>query len=211
MRGAGEGGAGGVDAPRSVRERRTVAPSGQPMTVRRGMVKARWGWQNEPPNDPASQPTRPVAVTDRRFDVDYDKKLEELRVKVAEVQAATKAAATETHDQIQERIGEAQAKIDKGMNAAKADAQQTGDKAKSRFAQAQADASARVAQAKRDIDRRGDQFDANIAESDADWAESDAVAAIDFADWAVDQARVAILDAIDARIYAQQKASAVRM
>ena len=38
-------------------------------------------------------------------------------------------------------------------------------------------------------------------------AEADAYAAIDYADWAVENARVAILDAIDARIYADDKAA----
>ena len=66
------------------------------------------------------------------------------------------------------------------------------------------------AKAKRDIDHRGDQFDADIAESDAAWAESDAEAAIDFAAYAVESARVAILDAIDARIYAGKTTAAVR-
>jgi len=40
---------------------------------------------------------------------------------------------------------------------------------------------------------------------------SDAHAAIDFAEWAVDNARVATLDAIDARIYASQKQAAIRV
>jgi hypothetical protein len=40
------------------------------------------------------------------------------------------------------------------------------------------------------------------AATDADWAEQDAAAAIDYAEWAVDNARLTILDAIDARAYA---------
>ncbi len=52
-------------------------------------------------------------------------------------------------------------------------------------------------------------MDADFAASDADWAEADAYAAIDYADWAVENARVAILDAIDARITADEKAAAL--
>jgi hypothetical protein len=149
-------------------------------------------------------------VKGRRI-VDFDKDLEELRVRVAEVQASVKAAATETHDQIQERITQAKGDMDKDLKAAKADADRAGDEAKTKWTQVKTDAAAKVAQAKHNIDRRGDQFDADMAESDAEFAESDAAAAIDFADWAVENARVAILDAIDARVYAKQKAAAVRV
>ena len=56
--------------------------------------------------------------------------------------------------------------------------------------------------------RPADQVDSDFASSDADMAEADAYAAIDYADWAVENARVAILDAIDARVYADEKAAA---
>jgi glycerol-3-phosphate dehydrogenase len=46
-----------------------------------------------------------------------------------------------------------------------------------------------------------------MAASDADWAEDDAAAAIDYADWCVDNARLAVLDAIDARAYADELAT----
>jgi hypothetical protein len=49
--------------------------------------------------------------------------------------------------------------------------------------------------------------DANLAASDADWAEDDAAAAIDYAAWTVDNARLAVLDAIDARAYADELAT----
>lgn len=143
--------------------------------------------------------------------MDFDKQLDELQVKVAEVQASVKAAATETHDQIQERIDHAKVDMDKDLKAARAQADQAGGPARTGWAQVKADAATKVAQAKHDIDRRGDQFDADMAESDAAWAESDAASAIDFAEWAVENSRVAILDAIDARIYAKQKAGAVRV
>ena len=53
------------------------------------------------------------------------------------------------------------------------------------------------------------RVDADFAATDADWAEADAYSAIDNADWAVENARVAILDAIDARVYADEKAAAL--
>jgi hypothetical protein len=45
-------------------------------------------------------------------------------------------------------------------------------------------------------------IDANVAADDAAWAEDDAAAALDYAAWTVDNARLAVLDAIDARAYA---------
>jgi AAA ATPase domain len=56
-------------------------------------------------------------------------------------------------------------------------------------------------------DIAGAEVDAAFAVSDADIAEADAYAALDNADWAVENARVAILDAIDARVYANEKAT----
>ena len=50
-------------------------------------------------------------------------------------------------------------------------------------------------------------MDADFATSDADLAEADALDAIDFADWAVENARLAILDAINSRITANEKAA----
>ncbi len=63
---------------------------------------------------------------------------------------------------------------------------------------------ARVAELKSRADRRADQLDAKVAGTDADWAEMDAADAIDYAAWAVDNARLAVLDALDARAYATQ-------
>jgi hypothetical protein len=45
-----------------------------------------------------------------------------------------------------------------------------------------------------------------VANEDAAWAEDDAAAAIDYAEWTVDNVRLAVLDAIDARAYADELA-----
>jgi hypothetical protein len=47
-----------------------------------------------------------------------------------------------------------------------------------------------------------------MAEDDADAAEDDAVDALDYAQWAAAQAEVAVLDAIDARTWADERAAA---
>ena len=51
-------------------------------------------------------------------------------------------------------------------------------------------------------------MDAKAAEADALWAERDAEDALDYAIWTVDNARLAALDALDARVYADELARA---
>jgi len=68
----------------------------------------------------------------------------------------------------------------------------------------QQDAAAKTAEVKSKIDRRGDVIDADLAAFDADNAEADAVAAIDHAGWASDNARLTALHALDARARAGQ-------
>ena len=51
-------------------------------------------------------------------------------------------------------------------------------------------------------------MDAKVAASDADWAEADSVEALDFADWAVENAQLAMLDAVHARAHADKLAKA---
>jgi glycerol-3-phosphate dehydrogenase len=47
-----------------------------------------------------------------------------------------------------------------------------------------------------------------MAAAEADYAEADASDAIDYAAWTVDNARLAVLNALDARIYAAERANA---
>ncbi|HEX3204712.1 MAG TPA: hypothetical protein VHQ68_00580, partial [Propionibacteriaceae bacterium] len=54
--------------------------------------------------------------------------------------------------------------------------------------------------------KRADQLDAKAAATDADWAEDDAADAIDYAAWMVYDAQLAVLDALDARAYADERA-----
>jgi hypothetical protein len=52
-----------------------------------------------------------------------------------------------------------------------------------------------------------DRLDAEVAAGQAEGAEADAADAIDFAAWTVDNARLAVLDAIEARVYADELAT----
>ena len=78
--------------------------------------------------------------------------------------------------------------------------------ANSKWAQMKADAAAKREDIKAKIDKRADQLDAKAAATDADWAEQDAADAIDYAEWMVYDAQLAVLDALDARAYADEQA-----
>ena len=92
------------------------------------------------------------------------------------------------------------------MADAKQRADKTADRAQSKWAQMKADAAARREDIKAKIDKRADQLDAKAAATDADWAEGDAADAIDYAILVVSDAQLAVLDALDARAYAEERA-----
>ena len=54
------------------------------------------------------------------------------------------------------------------------------------------------------------EADAKMAARYADDAEADASEAIDYATWAADNARIAVLDALDARQYADELAASTK-
>jgi hypothetical protein len=92
------------------------------------------------------------------------------------------------------------------MEDAKQQAEATADRAKSKWAQMKADAAAQREDMKAKINKRTDQLDAKAAATDADWAEQDAADSIDYAVWMVYDAQLAVLDALDARAYADERA-----
>jgi hypothetical protein len=69
-----------------------------------------------------------------------------------------------------------------------------------------ADAAAKREDVKSKIDKRADRLDANTAAAEAEWTEGTAADAIDLASWAVENARLAALDAVEARAYADELA-----
>jgi lambda repressor-like predicted transcriptional regulator len=75
-----------------------------------------------------------------------------------------------------------------------------------KWAQMMADAAARREDIKAKIDKRTRELDAKSSAKEADWAESDAFAALDYAGWTLSSARLAVLDAIYARSYADERA-----
>ena len=138
--------------------------------------------------------------------MDFSAKLENLQAKVNETVETARAAAAENRDQLKQRVDQAQSEAKQAMENAKQQAGEAADRAQSKWAQMKADAEAKREDIKAKIDKRADQLDAKAAANDADWAEQDAADAIDYAVWMVYDAQLAVLDALDARVYADERA-----
>lgn len=142
--------------------------------------------------------------------MDFSEQMDNLQKKADDTAAAVKAAVAEDRAQLKQWIEQAQVNVDLAAKEAKQKAEGVADRAESKWAQLKADAAAKMEDMKAKADRRADQMDAKMAATDADWAEADALHAIAFATWTIDNARLAALDAIDARIQADKLATMAR-
>ncbi|MGY4766797.1 hypothetical protein ACXC9Q_07745 [Kribbella sp. CWNU-51] len=143
-----------------------------------------------------------------RDEMDFSTRFEDLEKRTSAALASVKGAATESRDQLRERIDQAQVDLDRAGKDAEQKAGEAGERAQSKWAQMKADATAKKDDVRAKIDKRNAQLDAKMAASDADWAEADAIDAIDYAEWTVENARLVALDALDARVYADERAQA---
>src|SRR5262245_10740591 len=85
---------------------------------------------------------------------------------------------------------------------------QAAGRAQSQWQSLKADADAKIKDLQDRIGRKREERDVKKAEKEAESAEQDADDALDYAAWAVDQAQLAVLDAIDARAWADARAAA---
>jgi hypothetical protein len=154
----------------------------------------------------AEQQLRPVLASIRGGSMDFSARVDELQQRVAATKSAVHAAATESREQLRQRIDQAQQDAKDAQQRAQQRGDQTAERTRSKFAQMKADAAAKMDDIQAKIDKRTRQLDAKAAATDADWAEAEAADALDFADWAVDNAQLAMLDAIDARAHAKDLA-----
>jgi hypothetical protein len=138
--------------------------------------------------------------------MDFSAKLGNLQAKVNETVETARVAAAEDREELKQRVYQAQDDANQVMEDAKQQAEETAHRAKSKWAQMIADAAGRREDIKAKINKRADQLDANAAATDADWAEQDAADAINYAVWMVYDAQLAVLDALDARANADERA-----
>lgn len=131
-----------------------------------------------------------------------------LQERAAELKSSFEQARRETSEQVKARINETRADIAARQGAINDKAQQAAGRAQSGWKAMQADAAAKMQALQDRIDRKREQNDVKMAEQDAEFAEVNASDALDYAAWAVEQAELAVLDAVDARASADARAAA---
>jgi exonuclease VII large subunit len=136
--------------------------------------------------------------------MNYTEQLEELQQRVDSAVEDVRLAAVEDHDQLAARMDKNQHDLQSAVQKGRQRLDHAADQLDSKWTQVKADASVKAADLKAKMEQRRKERDADAATTDADWAESDADAAIDLASWATDNARLSILDALDARAYADE-------
>jgi cell division septum initiation protein DivIVA len=132
-----------------------------------------------------------------------------LQKQITHLKAAMDLARKETSEQVRTRIQQVKADMAAQESASEPAGQATG-RAQNRWQSIKADAAAKAQDMHDRMDRKRDELDAKSAQQDAEGAEEDALDALGFARWAVGQAEVAILDAIDARAWADERAAATQ-
>ncbi len=130
-----------------------------------------------------------------------------LQQRAAELKSSAAQARHETDEQIKARIDKTKADIAARQDAVKAKAGQAARHAQSQWKSMKADAAAKTQDLRDRMDRQRDERDVKKAERQAEAAEEDAADALDYALWVVDQAELAVLDAIDARSWADARAA----
>ena len=139
--------------------------------------------------------------------MDFSAQFQDLQARVAAAATTVEQAATESRAQLKQQID--QGGRGAGKEGGKEQVGEAADRAQSKWTQLKSDVSAKMDELKTRADKRSDQLDAKVAGNDADWAEMDAADAIDYASWAADNARLAVLDALDARAYATELAQSL--
>jgi len=131
-----------------------------------------------------------------------------LQSKAADLKSSLDASRHETNEQIKARMADAKTKADATQDTVRGQQDQAADRVHAQWQSFKADTSAKMHQLQEQIDRKRDEHDAKVAEADAESAQDNAADALDYAAWAIDQAEVAVLDAADARAWADAQAAA---
>jgi hypothetical protein len=140
--------------------------------------------------------------------MDVSDQVDTLQKRAADLKSSFDQARQETNEQVKARVDQTKADIAAHDSAAKEKAGQAAGRAQSQWKSMQADAAAKRQDLQDRIARKRDQHDVKMAEEDAEAAEEDAADALDYATWVVEQAKLAVLDAVDARTWADARAAA---
>ena len=130
-----------------------------------------------------------------------------LQKQVTHLKNAADQAREESSAQVRARIDQAKADAAAHQEPAPEQAGQAAGRAQSQWQSVKANAAAKMQDLQDRIDRRRDQLDVKLADDDAEAAEEEALDTLDFARWAAKQAELTVLDAIDARAWANELAA----
>ena len=134
--------------------------------------------------------------------------IDALQKRAADLKSSFDQSRQETNEQVKARLSHAKADIAARQSAVKEETEQAAGRTQSQWKSMKADAAGKMQAMQDRVDRKRDEHDVKKAERDAEDAEEDAADALDYASWAVDQAQVAVLYAIDARTWADERAAA---
>jgi len=137
--------------------------------------------------------------------------LDALQKEVSELMDSADRAGQENSGQVKARAAQVKADVAARRKSASEKAgQAAAGRTQSQWESIKADAAAKLRDLQDRIDRKQDKLDVKVAEHQANTTEDNAVAALDFAWWAVEEAEMAVLDAIDARAWADEQAAGSR-
>jgi hypothetical protein len=133
----------------------------------------------------------------------------ELRRQVEEADQSVKAAASQDKEALEAKVEEARKRADTHATELRARGQEASGKAGSQWQTIQGDWDQHTQRMRERIDAKKASVKADVATDDAEWAEADALLAIDFAAEAIDEAQYAVLAALRARMDAEVLAASL--
>jgi hypothetical protein len=140
--------------------------------------------------------------------MDASQKLAKLSERAKEAEDHASAAQNQAKADVEKSANEARARAEAHAEELHQSAAATGAQISASWNDMQKSWSNHMAQVRRGIDDKKGQLDARRAETRADDAEADALFAIDYAYGTVEEAEYAVLDAISARMEAEDRAMA---
>jgi hypothetical protein len=158
---------------------------------------------------PGRRPRKPDRQAhDKEDDMTLSEQVDALQAQVAEVKSSLEASRHETNEQIRARIADARAKAGAAQGAVHDHTDEAADRVHTQWQSFKADVATMLQELKGRIGRQRDEHDVKEAEIAAERAEDNAVDALGFAVLAVYGFQVEVLDAVDARAWADERAAA---
>jgi hypothetical protein len=138
------------------------------------------------------------------------KQLSDLSIRAKNAEDAAAAAEKEAHDKIEARVSQARAAATAAAEKVDQAVKSTKDKTSRNWNALQTKITSDIDSLKSAVGKQQRKLDSKLAENDAERLEWDAGVAVDYAIASVEQAKLAVLDAIAGRMEAEQAKKAAR-